>query len=74
MPIARFALVEQAAHKRERAVEITRGERIAELENNAGARERHKRANFLRRDSPIVADIEIDLLELVLDLPRVAAA
>ena len=69
-----FALVEQLPNERERALEMARGERVAELENDAGARERNKGADvFPGHAALFFAEEKIELLQFALDRAPVAA-
>ena len=68
-----FALIEQSLDQRERAFEIASGERISQLEDDAGAGKRHQLAHLFDTYLAFVAQIKIDLFQFVFDLARVAA-
>src|SRR3982751_825001 len=71
-PNRRFALVEETLHQHERALEIAGRERVSQFKNDAGAREWHQLAHLLDADTALGATMQIDLLQLVLDLTRIA--
>jgi hypothetical protein len=67
-----FSLVEQSPNEFERLVKVAGGERVAELEDDAAARERHEGANVFQGDMPLLfTEEEIDLLKLAVDRPGV---
>ena len=61
--------------ERERRVEIASADRIAQLEDHPGARHRHHLAHQggIHLAVSLHAEIEVDFLELVVDLPGIAA-
>ena len=72
-PYCCFALVEQTPDQFERTLEVAGSERISQFENDAPAGERHQLAHLLDQDPTIVAQIQIDFFQFVLDLSRIAA-
>src|SRR5439155_2978177 len=65
--------IQQPSHEREREFEIACRQRTAQLENDSGARKRHELADTIDLDFAFFAKEDVDLLQLVLDLARVAA-
>ena len=67
-----FALIEESLHKLEGAFEIAFGQGVAQFEDHTSARKWNKFANVLHDYLPILPKEDINFLQLVFDLTRVA--
>ena len=59
--------------QRERSIEIPFGQCVAQIENDAFARQRHELADKIDIHLALFPEEDIDLFQFVLDLARVAA-
>ena len=69
-----FPLVQQTPHKREREFEVAHRQRVAQFEDHARARERHDFPYKIEMHCAIFSQENVDLLQLVFDLTRIAAS
>src|SRR5438477_5851104 len=68
-----FALVQQLPDKPERSVEIPLCQRVTQFEDDSGAREWDQITDNADIHCALLADEDVDLVQFVLNLPRVAA-
>src|SRR4051812_16768532 len=69
----RFPLIEQPLHEHQRALEIASRHGVPQFEDDARAGERNELADNFYGHASLATLMQIDLLQLILDLARVAA-
>src|SRR3984893_15926681 len=69
-----FSLIEQTPDESERAFEVAHCQSVAQFKDDSRARKRNELAHKIDIYLPIFPKVDVDLLQFVVDLARIAAS